>query len=233
MRRHACGHCARPNVIAATDDIALRKAAAVPLCVYAYSCIGIDSRTASRCLERRLTLLRARVLHMCLVSQSVMRHGSSDKERALRISTRRRTPKLSVAPCVCPHRTSVSPNVSPPLSPSLHDMVIANPPIPAHRSDRCRLTVSFRFHAAAAAALRSALFPVQHRIAAKLAHLLDLAPPAYRTSHFVWSVVDWHHWLQVLWNKSWALVSIVINLGCDRVPLTRMSGAREAGGVAA
>jgi hypothetical protein len=110
MRRHVCSHYARPNVIAATDDIVLRKAAvgSVPLCVYACSCIVIDKRTASRCLASRL-VLRARVLRMCFVSQPVvMRHGSSDKERALRISTRHHEPKFSVASCVCPHRTFCS-----------------------------------------------------------------------------------------------------------------------------
>jgi hypothetical protein len=111
-------------------------------------------------------------------------------------------------------------------------MVIVSPPIPSRRFSRCRLTIFFRFHAAAAAALQGTTFPVQHSIVEKLAHLLDLAPPAKHTSRLVWSVVDGHHWLQVFWNPLWAHVSVVIALGCNRVMLTRISGAREAGGVA-
>jgi hypothetical protein len=92
-------------------------------------------------------------------------------------------------------------------------MVVGGPPIPARRSGRCRLTVSFRFHAAAAAALRSAAFSVQYRIAEQLAHLLDLAPPANHTSRFVWLEEDGHHWLQIVWNPPWPLVSVMIISG--------------------
>jgi hypothetical protein len=91
----------------------------------------------------------------------------------------------------------------------------ALPPVSVRRSDRCRLEISFRFHPAAAAAMRNANLFVQCRIVEKLALPLGLPPPTEHSARLKWVSDEKYDWLQIRWTPLWATVSMTAALTAE------------------